>query len=80
MEIIRLEVGREAPLDSDCINISPIAHGKLNLTGAALCGDTSVALVSEMIFDTSELAEETGIAWANLQGVETLYIATGKSV
>lgn len=74
MDIIRLEPGRRAPSDSDCISIDPLPGGRFNLTGCVLAGEDSVSLVGEP-FDSPDMAESEGVAWAKSQGVETLYVA-----
>ena len=76
MEIINLPPGEEAPDDSDCISVQQLPDGTFNLTGAALCGEESVALVSDMLFETEDQANQAGLAWAAAQGVEQLYVAT----
>ncbi|SFR83626.1 hypothetical protein [Sphingomonas jatrophae] len=74
MKIIRLPTGQSAPPDADCISIESHPEDGVTLMGTAMCGDDSVALTGVQV-DTREAAEEQGIAWAESQGVETLYIA-----
>ncbi|HEX8485417.1 hypothetical protein [Sphingomonas sp.] len=82
MEIIKLPVGQEAPKDSDCINLQPMADGRYRLEGSALinCGDSaeaeSVAMVDGGHYDSCEQAEAAGMAWAATHCVQTLYIST----
>lgn len=75
MEIVKLPIGERAPIDSDCISIDQVPEG-FNLTGSLLGDDESVAIVSPIICDTREAAEEQGLAWAEGCGVPKLYIAT----
>ena len=76
MEIVRLPVGERAPADSDCISIDQLATGKFNLTGSILAGEESVSIVSPIICDTREIAEDQGLAWAGGCDIETLYVST----
>lgn len=76
MEIVRLPVGKRADKDSDCISIDQRADGKFGLTGSILAGEESIAIVSEIVCDTREAAEEQGIAWAGGCNIATLYVAT----
>lgn len=76
MDIVRLPVGERAPVDSDCISIDQVADG-FNLTGSMLTDEEeSVSIVSPIICDTREAAEEQGIAWAEGCGVPRLFVAT----
>ena len=76
MEIVRLPVGESAPVDSDCISIDQLPTGNFNLTGSLLGDEESVAIVSPIICETQEAAEQQGIAWAEGCGVPKLFIAT----
>lgn len=76
MDIVRLPVGEHAPVDSDCISIDQLPDGTFNLTGSMLGDEESVAIVSPIICDSREAAEEQGIAWANECGVPKLFVAT----
>lgn len=75
MEIVRLPIGERAPIDSDCISIDQVPGG-FNLTGSLLGDEESVAIVSPIICDTREAAEEQGLAWAAECDVPKLYIST----
>ncbi|RZI56774.1 MAG: hypothetical protein EOP94_04085 [Zymomonas sp.] len=75
MDIKILPDGEPAPVDADCVNIEPGADGKFMLSGNALCGEEVVSLISStLVFDDRESAREQGIAWADAQGVELLYV------
>jgi hypothetical protein len=76
MEIEKLPIGKRAPIDSDCISIDQLPDGRFNLTGSILSDEESIAIVSPMICETSEAAEEQGIAWADSCNISTLYVAT----
>lgn len=75
MEIKRLADGEPAPANGDCVNVDPEEGGKFSLRANALCGDEMVSLIgTRELFDTREEAEEQGLAWANEQGAETVYL------
>jgi hypothetical protein len=81
MEITRLPVGEQAPVDADCIRIEELAGSTFKLTASALCigsddGD-SVSIVDGPVFETVEQAEAAGTAWATNVGVERLFVSTG---
>ena len=76
MEIIKLPVGKHAPIDSDCISIEEQPDGRFAVTGSLLSGEESVAIVSPLMCDTREAAEDEGIAWAAGCRVSTLLVAT----
>jgi hypothetical protein len=82
MDIVKLPIGQEAPKDSDCISIERTDDGRYRLEGSALisCGDNdeveSVAMVDGGTYDTVDAAEAAGMAWAELQCVEQLYVST----
>ncbi|TVV70700.1 hypothetical protein [Sphingomonas solaris] len=78
MDIIRLDPGVSAPLDSDCISIEQNPDGRFFLTGAALRGDESVAMVGGPTYDSYEAAEAEGLAWAESNEVATLHIASDR--
>lgn len=81
MEIVRLPVGKQAPVDTDCIRIEEQSAGSYKLTASALCteadGDESVSLVETQLFESAEEAEAVGLAWATSIGVERLFVALG---
>lgn len=81
MEIVRLPLGKQAPLDADCIRIEEQPHGEYKLSGSALCADAdpddSVTITSNTLFPTLDEAEATGLAWAQSVGVEHLFVSTG---
>lgn len=80
MEITRLPVGKQAPVDADCIRIEEQADGSFTLTGSALCtGDeegSSVSIVGYPPFGSPDEAEVAGLAWAQDIGVERLHVAS----
>lgn len=81
MEIVRLPVGKQAPVDTDCIRIEAQSAGTYKLTSSALCteadGGDSVSVISTQLFDTAEEAEQVGTAWAANIGVDRLFVSTG---
>lgn len=81
MDLIRLPVGEQADVDTDCIRVEELDDGACRLTGTALCTDvdegTSVSLMDGLSYATPGEAEAAGIAWAQSVGVEQLYISTG---
>lgn len=78
MEIRRLADGEPAPANGDCVNVDPADGGKFSLRANALCGDEMVSLIgTRELFDTREAAEEQGLAWADAQGAETVYLTFG---
>jgi len=81
MEIVRLPVGEQPPVDVDCIRVEELPGSTYKLTGTALCvgsddGD-SVSIVDGPAFKTVEQAEAAGISWATDVGVERLFVSTG---
>jgi hypothetical protein len=81
MEIVRLPVGAQAPVDADCIRIEELSGSTFKLTASALCvgsddGD-SVSIVDGPLFGSIEQAEAAGKAWATNVGVERLFVSTG---
>jgi hypothetical protein len=81
VELIRLPVGAQADVDTDCIRIEQLAAGAYRLTGTALCvtedEGTSVSLMNGLTYPTRDKAEAVGLAWAESVGVERLFISTG---
>lgn len=81
MEIVKLPVGKQAPVDADCIRIEEQAPGAYKLSGSALCTavdeDDSVTLVDTQLFGSAGEAEEVGTAWAASIGVDRLYVSMG---
>lgn len=81
MELVRLPVGKQAPVDTDCIRIEEESARAFKLTGSAMCveddeGD-SVSLIETQLFATVEEAEQVGTAWAASIGVDRLFVSTG---
>ncbi len=81
MEIVRLPLGEQAPVDADCIRIEQLTGSTFKLTATALCvgsddGD-SVSIVDGLVFESFEQAEAAGTAWATNVGVECLFVSTG---
>jgi hypothetical protein len=81
LEIVKLPLGQQAPVDADCIRIEEQSHGSYKLTGSAMCvgadDGESVSLVGGLMFESTEEAEATGLAWAANVGVECLLVSTG---
>lgn len=81
MEIVRLPVGKQAPVDADCIRIEEQDGSVYRLTASALCSEAdegeSVSIVGAPVFASAALAEAAGVAWATNVGVEQLFVATG---
>lgn len=81
MEIVRLPVGKQAPVDTDCIRIEEETAGSFKLTASGLCTeaeeDDSVSLVGTQLFGSAEEAEGVGMAWATSIGVERLFVTLG---
>lgn len=81
MEIVRLPVGEQAPVDADCIRIEQTADAVFQLTASAMCVDVdegeSVSIVNAPTFETADKAEAAGLVWAASVGVEQLFISTG---
>ena len=75
MDIIRLKPGTPAPIDADSISIDRTPFGRFTLTGSALSGSQSVAMVDGPDYSTSEEAEAEGLAWAEQNGVAELYVS-----
>ncbi|SEN76042.1 hypothetical protein SAMN05192583_3493 [Sphingomonas gellani] len=81
MDIVKLPVGEQAPIDVDWIRIEEQADGTYTLTASALCrgsddGD-SVSMVDGPRFSSVADAEADGFAWAESVGVERLFVSTG---
>lgn len=75
MEIKRLPDHEPAPANGDCVNVDAAEGGKFRLWANALCGEEMVCLIgTKMLYDTREEAEEQGLAWANEQGAQTVYV------
>ena len=81
MELIKLPVGAQAEVDTDCIRIEQLDAGSFRLTGTALCvaedEGASVSLMNGLTYASSSEAEAAGLAWAESVGVERLFISTG---
>ena len=75
MDIISLEPGRTAPIDSDCISIAELPDGRYSLTGSLLTREESVAMVGGPTYDSPQAAEDEGTAWAAANGIELLYVS-----
>ena len=78
MEIVRLPVGKQGPVDADCIRIEQLTEATFELTGTALCvgvdDGESVSIVGGPTFNSAETAEAAGLAWAANVGVERLVV------
>ena len=80
VQIINLPAGELASEDQDCVHIERVAGGKYQINCSALlsCGDgdevESVALIGGDLYDSYEQAEAAGLAWAEGQCVELLYL------
>jgi hypothetical protein len=82
MDIEQLPIGKQAPVDADCIRIEQTAQAMFTLTASALCvgdGDDgeSVSIVDGPTFESAEEAEAVGLTWAENVGVERLIVSTG---
>jgi hypothetical protein len=81
VEIVRLPVGKQAPIDADCIRIEEQDGSAYRLTASALCSEAdegeSVSIVDAPVFASAAQAEAAGLAWATNVGVERLFVATG---
>lgn len=79
MELERLAVGKQAPIDADCIRLEEQAGSAWKLTASALCvGDddegTSVSIVDAPDFTSLADAEAAGLGWAADVGVAKLMV------
>ena len=81
MEVVRLPVGKQAPVEADCIRIEQADDAMFKLTASALCvgadDGASVSIVDAPTFESLEKAEAAGLAWAANVGVERLFVSTG---
>jgi hypothetical protein len=81
MEVVRLPVGEQAPVEADCIRIEQTAKAVFKLTGSALCRNAdeaeSVSIIDAPRFENSAKAEAAGLEWAANVGVERLFVSTG---
>jgi hypothetical protein len=81
MDVVKLPVSKQAPVDADCIRIEQTAEAMFKLTASALCVGTddgeSVSIVDGLTFASAEDAEEAGLTWAANVGVERLFVSTG---
>jgi hypothetical protein len=81
VEIVRLEVGKQAAVDADCIRIEEQPGGVYKLNASALCTEQdegeSVSIVGTPLFGSVEEAEAAGVTWAKNVGVERLFVSTG---
>lgn len=81
MEVVRLPVGQQAPVDADCIRIEQAADAIFKLTASALCQGAydgeSVSIVDGPTFESAKKAEEAGLVWASEVGVERLFVSAG---
>jgi hypothetical protein len=81
MEVVKLQVGKQAAVDADCIRIEEQPGGAYQLTASALCAAEDegepMSIVGAPLFDTAEEAEAAGGAWATNVGVERLFVSTG---
>jgi hypothetical protein len=81
MDVVKLPVGKQAPVDADCIRIEQTAEAIFKLTASALCvgadDGESVSIVDGPTFQSVEEAEAAGVTWAVDVGVEQLIVSTG---
>ena len=73
MEVVRLEPGMLAPLESDFIRIDPLMSGRSSLLGGSITPDEIISLGHH---ESSAAAEEVGFQWAASRGVHLLYVET----
>jgi len=78
IKVVRLSVGKQAPIDADCIRIEQSADMIFNLTRSALCigadDAESVSIVGGPTFGSAEKAEEAGLIWASNVRAEQLIV------
>jgi hypothetical protein len=81
VKIVKLPVGKQAAVNTDCIRIEEQPGGAYQLTASALCAaedeGESVSIVGTPLYETAEEAEAAGVAWATNVGVERLFVSTG---
>jgi hypothetical protein len=81
LKIVKLQVGKQAAVNADCIRIEEQPGGAYQLTASALCAaeaeGESVSVVGAPLYETAEEAEAAGVAWATTVGVELLFVSTG---
>ena len=81
MEVIRLPVGKQAPVDADCIRVEQVSQSAFRLTASAMCAGSdeseSVTVIEAPSFNSAEEAEAAGLAWAAEVGVERLFVILG---
>lgn len=79
MEVVRMPVGEQAPVDVDCIRIEQAEEALFELSGSALRlgGEESVAIVEAPAFKSLEEAEAAGLVWAAKIGVTRLFVSVG---
>ena len=81
MEVVRLPVAKQAPVDTDCIRIEQAAQSAWKLTASAMCAGAdeseSVTIIDAPTFGSAEEAEAAGLAWAAEVGVERLFVIKG---
>ena len=81
MEITVLPPGELAPPNADCVHIERGADSRFKLNCSALrasedSGEAeSVALIGGESYDSDEAAEAAGLAWAEGEGVRSLYVS-----
>jgi hypothetical protein len=79
LDVVKLQPGEHAPLDSDCATIE-FRDDVFFLTASALlsCGDAeaieSVSLVGGDPYRSYEEAEAAALAWASSHGVEQFFV------
>lgn len=84
METVTLPAGEAASAEADCIRIQETQSGLFTLAGTvlAVCGDPEaeevLSLVASDPYESYEAAEAAGLAWANDQCVQLLYISRSK--
>lgn len=74
MNIIRYELGVEAPRTVDCMKLEELEDGQWDLGATALVNEESVSLAASDPYPSRQAAEDAGLAWAADHGVEELHL------
>lgn len=80
MKIVRLQIGKQADIDQDCVRLEEQRDGTWRLSASGLCfgdGAESVTVIDGPRFGTLAEAEEAGLAWAASVGVTELVVGYG---
>ena len=83
MEITMLPPGVRAPSDADCIHIEQTQDGRFRINCSALhaAGDSeSVALIGGDAYPSYDAAEAAGLAWADAEQVQHIYVSRSEEL